>query len=632
MPCAVILTALSDEYLAVRSHLSDLQEEIHPQRTIYERGKFSEPNAVWDVGIVEIGASNPGAAMEAERAIAHFNPDVILFVGVAGGIKDVALGDVVASTKVYGYESGKAEHTFKPRPEIGLSAYSLEQRARAEARRGDWLKRLSVTEPIPRVFVAPIAAGEKVIASRKSEVFQFLRSSYGDAVAVEMEGFGFLEAARANQQVSAMVIRGISDLIDNKAKVDKAGYQEIAARNASAFAFELLAKLQPNTPQIAKIEEPINMPRGWIPAIRCLKVFGREELVEQVLNCLKNPQEAPVLCLGGVAGYGKTEAATCVARAAIAQSIVEDVVWVSVRESELSNTFITANNSNKLFQWQELLYELSTKLDCTADRESIIQKRRQLVQNDYTIDLESIIQKRRQLVQKLLRERKWLVVLDNAETSDLNDILSRLVKMLDPSRVLLTSRVNTPLQYVTVLDCPGLSELWSRQLLLYEANHKQIPALLHATELQMSRLYELSCGAPLALHFIVGQVKDDEALDPVLDALEEADGQVEVFYRFTLETAWQRMSETSKRFLCYMGRANAGVTLDELQGVLQVTLTQAKEARNQLRRWSMILPGTGNQRYDLHPWVRRSVRSNLQANWEQPPDDLDQIARWKYGV
>lgn len=608
MACAVILTALSDEYLAVRSHLSDLQEEIHPQGTIYQRGKFSEPNAVWDVGIVEIGAGNPGAAMEAERAIAHFNPNVIFFVGVAGGIKDVALGDVVAATKVYGYESGKANKTFETRTEIGRSAYNLEQRSRIEAGKPDWLKRLSVCEPIPRVFVAPIAAGEKVISSTKSEVFQFLRSNYGDAVAVEMEGLGFLEAARANQQVSAMVIRGISDLIDNKSEVDRTGYQEIAARNASAFAFELLAKLQPTAPPIAKVEKPINnMPRGWIPRSLCLRVFGREELVEELLNRLKNPQEAPVLCLGGVGGYGKTEAATCVAKAAIAQSVVEDVLWVSFRESELSDTLITANNFNELFQWQELLYKFSTKLDCTPDRESI---------------------------QKRLRERKWLVVLDNAETSDLHDILSKLVKMLDPSRVLLTSRVNTPLQYVTVLDCPGLSELWSRQLLLYEANRRKISALFHASEPQMYRLYELSCGAPLALHFIVGRVHDDQVLDQVLDALEEADGQVEVFYRFTLETAWQRMSETSKRFLCYMAKRNAGVRLDELQGVLQVTLTEAKEARNQLLRWSMILPVTNNQRYDLHLWVRRSVKSNLQANWEVPssPDELDQIARWKYGV
>lgn len=244
---AVILTALRVEYMAVRAHLTDLKEKMHPRGTIYERGVFWANEQMWEVGIVEIGAGNPQAALECERAIQHFDPSVIFFVGVAGGIKDVGLGDVVIADKIMGYESGKAKDQFQPRPDGGYLSYALVQRARAEGRKNDWLQRLGDYLPnrAPSVLIGAIAAGQKVVGSTKSETWRLLRSTYGDVLAVEMEGHGFLRAIHASQQVDALVIRGISDLIEGKSESDAAGWQEMASRYASAFAFEVLAKYTP---------------------------------------------------------------------------------------------------------------------------------------------------------------------------------------------------------------------------------------------------------------------------------------------------------------------------------------------------------------------------------------------------
>jgi nucleoside phosphorylase len=242
MKRAVILTALAVEYQAVREHLTAITEHTHPKGTVYETGRFEE----WEVLIAETGPGNQSAAVETERAIQHFAPNVLMFVGIAGGIKDVQLGDVVVATKVYGYESGKAANEFLPRADVASSAYPLEQRARSEAKKPDWSARIKNMrkEAVPAVVVAPIAAGEKVISSTQSAVYTFLRNVYSDAVAVEMEGSGCLTAVHANADVQAVIVRGISDLIDGKERTDSAGWQKAASVNASAFAFEMLSKIQ----------------------------------------------------------------------------------------------------------------------------------------------------------------------------------------------------------------------------------------------------------------------------------------------------------------------------------------------------------------------------------------------------
>lgn len=245
---AVIITALPVERKATVSHLRDVVEEPPLRGSIYRRGTFDDLSDPWEVIVAEIGAGNESAAAEAERVIAYYQPEVALFVGVAGAIKDLKQGDVVASTKVYGYASGKDRETgFEPRPDTQLSGYDLEQRARHEAGESDWRQRIKQVSPppgdlVPEAKVAPIAAGARVVASNRSETYKFIRKQYGDAVAVEMEGHGFLVGVRMNHPTLGIVVRGISDRVDDKDEANDEVWQPIAARHAAAFAFQILAK------------------------------------------------------------------------------------------------------------------------------------------------------------------------------------------------------------------------------------------------------------------------------------------------------------------------------------------------------------------------------------------------------
>jgi len=91
------------------------------------------------------------------------------------------------------------------------SAHGLEQRARIIRQIEDWRARLdpSVAHSNPNLFVEPMAAGEKVVASKRAETAKLIARLYGDAVAVEMEGRGFLGGVHINHSVQGCVIRGI---------------------------------------------------------------------------------------------------------------------------------------------------------------------------------------------------------------------------------------------------------------------------------------------------------------------------------------------------------------------------------------------------------------------------------------
>ena len=189
------------------------------------------------------------AAIETERAIAHFEPEYVFFAGVAGGLKDVEVGDIVIGRDVYGFERGKAEHSnFKPRPQFGASSYSLERLAGQYAKSIAWNQRVesllnSDFAPAIRTFTGTIASGEKVDASVDSDLHKFLKQNASHALGIEMEGLGFLEVCRMRPLVKTLLLRGISDLVDGKSHMDGKGSQSYASANVAAFLFGLLEQL-----------------------------------------------------------------------------------------------------------------------------------------------------------------------------------------------------------------------------------------------------------------------------------------------------------------------------------------------------------------------------------------------------
>jgi len=246
MNTIVIQTALALEQEAVVTKLTNVSDYEHPiSKTIYKVGNYITETSNLQIAVGRTNQTNVNAAIETERVIQHFNPTYLFFLGVAGGLKDVSVGDIVIGTDVIGYERGKAKEEFLPRPQFGFASYELEQKAVSFANSDKWKSQSAIllnTKFHNQILALPgtIASGEKVVGSVKAPLYLFLKKYCSHALAVEMEGLGFLEACRPYPLIKSLIVRGISDLVDGKEHADKAGSQPYASNNATEFLFGLI--------------------------------------------------------------------------------------------------------------------------------------------------------------------------------------------------------------------------------------------------------------------------------------------------------------------------------------------------------------------------------------------------------
>ena len=230
-----MFTAIPVETEAILAQLEYFNSQLIGDSVAYI-GTLKETFAPCRVTVIELGPGNIETALEAGRIRGDGSADILLFVGIAGALKDLALGDVVAAHEVVWLHRAKlANNQLQYRPQVHPCTRELVQVARYTASRSVWQGRLEipVTEP-PKALVGQILSGEQLI--KDANYKRILGNHYSDAVAVENEGYGLARAGTASLKV--LVIRGASDHAD-ETKSDS--NQAAAARSAAAFAAQALS-------------------------------------------------------------------------------------------------------------------------------------------------------------------------------------------------------------------------------------------------------------------------------------------------------------------------------------------------------------------------------------------------------
>jgi nucleoside phosphorylase/tetratricopeptide (TPR) repeat protein len=245
----LIITALDKEAKAVVSRLENHTTARFQERDIrtYHCGTIpiQGGDRAYRVVVVLLPSMGELAAANATTdALAHWNPQFVLMVGIAGGFAqdDLDLGDVVVADQVVGYEYGKVtDGGIKPRNRVYPASALLLDRVR-NFWDESWAQQINVPRPrnakraASKLFVGPIASGNKVIASTKFR--NQLTKRWPKLIAVEMEAEGVYAAVFDRPQIrGTLVIRGISDMADER-KGDE--WQEYAANAAAAFAVAFL--------------------------------------------------------------------------------------------------------------------------------------------------------------------------------------------------------------------------------------------------------------------------------------------------------------------------------------------------------------------------------------------------------
>ena len=240
-----ILGAFGEE---IKYLLTQVQQK---KETIIQQVHFTEGILQGKkVVIAQTGIGKVNAAITTTLMLEHYQPRVIIFTGIAGGVNPALQpGDLVIGTRIAYHDYGaivpdsivrkptRNPFTGTENPLYFTCDSVLVTHARLIGNNLPLEKiRRSNGEQAPQIITGTIVTGDVFVSSNKAaeDLVQRLQAD-----ATEMEGAAVAQVCW-QQKTPFIIIRSMSDNANNNAHTDVAAFYQIAARNSAKFVMAIL--------------------------------------------------------------------------------------------------------------------------------------------------------------------------------------------------------------------------------------------------------------------------------------------------------------------------------------------------------------------------------------------------------
>ena len=225
-----IIAAENEEMKAILNLMSDIKEEKIYNLTFYIGKVHSK-----DVALVECGVGKVNSARVTQILIDKYNPDVMLNVGVAGGLNpELNVGDMVVSESLIQYDFDATSLGKYEKGEVCDTGRYF----KADERLINIAKGVLEEENI-NFIVGKIATADIFVS--EVDFQEYIRSEF-DCECTEMEGAAMAQVCFLCN-IPFVVIRGISDTPNGNNTIDFRTYLSMVAKQVGSITNKMLEQI-----------------------------------------------------------------------------------------------------------------------------------------------------------------------------------------------------------------------------------------------------------------------------------------------------------------------------------------------------------------------------------------------------